>query len=119
MWQLKTRFCGWTMLWLVLSAPVLAVPSDSVLRARFLSAEKTINKVDNQQAEKLLRDLHDYPLKPYIELEYLSRGLGNTPLVQQFIEKHKGTHLEWSMKKRWLMYLASAELTQPFLKNYT
>jgi len=118
MWQLKTRFCGWSMLWLVLSAPVLAVPTDSVLRARFLKAEKTINKVDNQQAEKLLSDLHDYPLKPYIELEYLSRSLGNTPLVQQFIDKHKGTPLEWSMKKRWLMYLASAQLTQPFLKNY-
>lgn len=98
--------------------PALAAPSDTVLRERFLQAEKKIHKVPLAQAEKMLRDLHAYPLKPYIELEYVSRTLGNTEAVQKFLQQYKGTPLEWPLKKRWLLYLAGVQLTQPFLKNY-
>ncbi len=118
MWQVMRLFSRSMVVGLIVSGSLQAAPADSVLRERFIKAEKVIQKVDNQQAEKLLRELHDYPLKPYIELEYLSRSLGNTQLVQGFLQKHSGTPLEWTLKKRWLMYLANAELTQPFLKNY-
>jgi len=118
MGQLKSGFavlvlwCGGFVL------PALAAPSDAVLRERFLQAEKKIHKVPLAQAEKMLRDLHAYPLKPYIELEYVSRTLGNTAAVQKFLQQHQGTPLEWPLKKRWLLHLASVQLTQPFLKNY-
>ncbi len=55
----------------------------------------------------MLRDLHDYPLKPYLELELLSRSLADTGRVQNFLNQHQGSPLEWTLKKRWLMYLAS------------
>jgi len=103
---------------LVFSSSTLAAPSDQVLRERFLKAEKNIQKASPEQAQKILRDLHHYPLKPYVELEYLSRALGNTAEVKDFLKRHQGTPLEWPMKKRWLIYLASVGLSQPFLQNY-
>ena len=114
MGQLKSGFavlalwCGGLLL------PALAAPSDTVLRERFLQAEKKIHKVPLSQAEKMLRDLHAYPLKPYIELEYISRTLSDTAAVQKFLQQHQGTPLEWPLKKRWLLYLAGVQLTQPF-----
>ena len=44
-------WCGGLLL------PALAAPSDTVLRERFLQAEKKIHKVPLSQAEKMLRDL--------------------------------------------------------------
>jgi len=126
MWQLKFRLSGTTPARALLLAsalgmltlPVLAAPSDAVLRERFLQAEKGINKATPEQAARMLRDLHDYPLKPYLELEVLSRSLGDTGRVQNFLSQHQGSPLEWTLKKRWLMYLASVGLSQPYLKNY-
>jgi soluble lytic murein transglycosylase len=108
-------FC---LLTAICSISTQAAPSDQVLRERFLKAEKSIHKVTPEQAGKMLRDLHQYPLKPYIELEVLSRSLKDTVKVKEFIKRHKGTPLEWTLKKRWLMYLAGVGLTQPYLKNY-
>ena len=129
MWQPNFRFSGTftlkplavvlaTMMALLCSLSVSAAPSDQVLRERFLKAEKNIHKVTPEQADKILRDLHQYPLKPYIELEVLSRSLKDTAKVKDFLKRHQGTPLEWTLKKRWLIYLAGVGLTQPFLKNY-
>jgi len=121
MWQPKFGISGtgfFMSLLLVFSSSTLAAPSDQVLRERFLKAEKNIQKASPEQAQKILRDLHHYPLKPYVELEYLSRALGNTAEVKDFLKRHQGTPLEWPMKKRWLIYLASVGLSQPFLQNY-
>ncbi len=118
MGQLKAGFAFWLFCAGSLSLSAMAAPSDQVLRERFLQAEKNIHKVTLPQAEKMLRDLHAYPLKPYIELEYVSRRLGDNKAVQQFLQQHQGTPLEWPLKKRWLLYLAGVQLTQPFLKNY-
>lgn len=121
MWQPKFGISGTTLLaslLLTLSCNTMAAPSEQVLRERFLKAEKTINKVTPEQAGKMLRDLHQYPLRPYIELEVLSRSLKDTVKVKDFLKRHQGTPLEWTLKKRWLMYLAGVGLTQPYLKNY-
>lgn len=129
MWQPNFRFSGTftlkplaavlaTMMALLCSLSLAAAPSDQVLRERFLKAEKNIHKATPEQAGKILRDLHQYPLKPYIELEVLSRSLKDTAKVKDFLKRHQGTPLEWTLKKRWLIYLAGVGLTQPFLKNY-
>ena len=117
MGQLKAGFAFWLFCAGSLSLSAMAAPSDQVLRERFLQAEKNIHKVTLPQAEKMLRDLHAYPLKPYIELEYVSRRLGDNKAVQQFLQQHQGTPLEWPLKKRWLLYLAGVQLTQPFLQG--
>lgn len=100
------------------SFPSLAAPSDAVLRERFLNAEKAIHKANSAQAEKMLRDLHHYPLKPYLELELISRSLSDTQRVKKFMQQHSGSPLEWTLKKRWLIYLANVGLSQPYLQNY-
>lgn len=97
---------------------VAAASSEQVLRQRFLVAEKNIHNVPLSQAEKMLRELQNYPLAPYIEMEYLSRRLSDSKAVQGFIEKYDDTPLAWPLKKRWLSYLADVGLTQPFLKHY-
>lgn len=113
--MLKVLAC---VLPIAFSINAVAAPSDEVLRERFLKAEKTIHKVTPDQADKMMRDLGQYPLKPYIELEILSRSLKDTAKVKGFLKRHQGTPLEWPMKKRWLLYLAGIGLTQPYLKNY-
>jgi len=121
MWQPKFGTVTTTLfasVLLTLSCNAMAVTADQVLRERFLRAEKSIQKASPEQAERILRDLRQYPLKPYIELEYLSRSLGNTADVTDFLKRYQGTPLEWPMKKRWLIYLAGVGLSQPFLKNY-
>jgi soluble lytic murein transglycosylase len=126
MWQSKLRLIGTaphSLLALatalgLLAMPVLAAPSDQVLRERYLKAEKGIHQASSEQAARMLRDLHDYPLKPYLELELISRSLSDTNRVKNFLNQHQGSPLEWTLKKRWLMYLASVGLSQPYLKNY-
>lgn len=91
---------------------------EQVLRERFIKAERAIDTASAEQAKKLITELRDYPLRPYIELELLSRNLADTAAVQAFIDKHPGSPMAFILKKRWLMYLANVGLTQPFLKNY-
>jgi soluble lytic murein transglycosylase len=126
MWQPKLRLIGTAPRSLLvlatafglLAMPVLAAPSDQVLRERYLKAEKGIHQASSEQAARMLRDLHDYPLKPYLELELISRSLSDTNRVKKFLNQHQGSPLEWTLKKRWLMYLANVGLSQPYLKNY-
>jgi soluble lytic murein transglycosylase len=120
MWRLSSVFRP--SVWLLTAAALSVVfPAHAVnegMRKRFEQAEKTIHKLSDTQARKVLKEMETYPLQPYLELEWLSKSLDDTNAVVRFMQEHQGTPLERTLRKRWLLHLADRKQAQLFLKNY-
>lgn len=97
---------------------VLAATSPQTTREKFIQAEKQMASAPLAKAQQLLKGLDGYPLRPYLELEVISRDLKDTAKVQAFLQLHAGSPMAWSLKKRWLMYLANQGQAKTFLSHY-
>ncbi len=87
-------------------------------RALFLQAEQAIKQGDATRYQRLIRQLHNYPLVPYLELARLRHSLAHARPgeVRRFLQQHAGTpvadllHRDWldllARKRRWQLYLA-------------
>jgi len=97
----------------------LAVEHSS-MRKTFLEAEKKIWKSDRSGFQRLYKQLHYYPLQPYLEqqnlIQHMSMSL--TKDIDDFLTKYRGTPLDWPLRKKWLNYLIKNNQQSLFLYNY-
>jgi soluble lytic murein transglycosylase len=89
-------------------------------RATFLKAEKTLQRGQTAEYSKLYRQLHDYPLQPYLELADLKKRLGKAKHseIRSFLNRHKGTPVGDSLRRTWLNRLARNKAWQSYLDFY-
>ncbi|MFQ3218465.1 MAG: soluble lytic murein transglycosylase [Paraglaciecola sp.] len=98
-------------------------PGEQKLRYQrkiFAQAESLASRPGSAQYQQLLSELADYPLKPYVELKALMSAVDmqHSELIEQFLQRYKGTPLDNSLRKKWLAYLAKEDQQALFLKYY-
>ena len=89
-------------------------------RKTYVEAEKHIWRSDSAKYQSLYRQLHYYPLQPYLDQQRLMHKLtlSKTAEIDAFLERYQGTPLDWPLRKKWLNYLAKRNRQAIFLKFY-
>ncbi|WP_156812110.1 murein transglycosylase [Idiomarina xiamenensis] len=89
-------------------------------RALFEKAEYAAKRGRMLEYQRLLQQLDDYPLTPYLELIRLQRVgyLANEDRVVAFLEQYQGSPLDWQLRGRWLDYLAKKDEGERFLRDF-
>jgi soluble lytic murein transglycosylase len=89
-------------------------------RALFLQAEQAIKQGDSTRYQRLLRQLRNYPLVPYLELARLRHGLAHAHPgeVRRFLQQHAGTPVADLLRRDWLDLLARKRRWQLYLADY-
>ena len=89
-------------------------------RKLFLEAEKQIWRAKPSAFQKLYQQLHYYPLQPYLDQQRLmfKISLKDTKEISTFLDKYKGTPLDWPLRKKWLEYLVEQNQQSLFLYHY-
>lgn len=87
-------------------------------REQFVHAELRIGSTNQHQAEQWLTELANYPLQPYLEQRWLEGRLGATERIEQFLNQHQGSPMDWPLRKRWLLHLAQRKSAELYLANY-
>jgi soluble lytic murein transglycosylase len=93
---------------------------DKIQQKNFIKAEKLVNKSDSAQYQLLYNQLHYYSLQPYLDQRRLMNkmNLSDAQEISQFLEKYQDTPLDWSLRKKWLTYLANKKQGALYLKDY-
>ncbi len=86
----------------------------------FIGAEKLLNNNDIAGYNKLYKQLDNYPLQPYLKMRQLIKSMQLTSgkEIMSFLEKHKGSPLDWPLRKSWLQYLVKHKQGKLFLAAY-
>jgi len=89
-------------------------------RALFLQAEQAIEQGDSTRYQRLLRQLRNYPLVPYLELARLRRKLAHARPgeVRRFLHQHAGTPVADLLRRDWLDLLARKRRWRLYLADY-
>ncbi|MGD8998810.1 MAG: transglycosylase SLT domain-containing protein [Granulosicoccaceae bacterium] len=90
-------------------------------RKDFLEARKAIREGALTKYNTLLARLDDYPLRPYLEYEYLKRRLHkrtHTAAVRAFLEQQEQTPVGRRLRGKWLQTLAKQGRWQAYLDDY-
>lgn len=89
-------------------------------RKLFLSAEKQVWQANSSKYQNLYQQLSNYPLQPYLDQKRLMHRLRlkDAKQIDDFLEKYKGSPLDWPLRKKWLQYLAKRERKWMFLNYY-
>lgn len=89
-------------------------------RAKFAQAERALKKRHFKTYRRLMRELEDYPLYPYLEYHYIRKQLSKTSSkkIQAFMQEQEGSSLERRLRMAWLRHLARNGRWQMFLDNY-
>jgi len=100
---------------------ISAIADQSSIRKVFKQAEKQVWQPNSSRYQTLYQQLHYYPLQPYLDRQRLmnSMQLSSTEEISKFLEKYKGSPLDWPLRKKWLKYLAKRNnhlLFQSFFK---
>ncbi|MBU3017831.1 lytic transglycosylase domain-containing protein [Paraglaciecola agarilytica] len=90
-------------------------------REIFVEAESLAYNPQSAAYQRLVEQLVDYPLLPYVQLKALMNNINrkNGPQIEAFLEKYKNTPLDRSLRKAWLQYLAKSQRKAEFLAAYT
>jgi len=90
-------------------------------RKIFKQAEKQVWQASSARYQTLYQQLHYYPLQPYLDQQRLMHGLklSDAEEISQFLEKYKGSPLDWPLRKKWLKYLAKRNKQRLFQHFYT
>jgi soluble lytic murein transglycosylase len=80
----------------------------SAIRKIYQQAEKQVWQYNSARYQTLYQQLHYYPLQPYLDQKRLIQGMNMSYAeeISQFLEKYKGSPLDWPLRKKWLIYLA-------------
>jgi len=97
------------------------VAEQSAIRKVFQQAEKQVWQPESARYQTLYQQLHYYPLQPYLDRQRLmhTMKMSSTEEISLFLEKYKGSPLDWPLRKKWLKYLAKRNhrvLFQSFFK---
>ncbi|MEJ2682528.1 MAG: hypothetical protein P8144_13950, partial [Gammaproteobacteria bacterium] len=90
-------------------------------RLLFLDAEKAILAKQTRQAQKLMKQLSNYPLLPYLEYLQLSRSIRKTKErdIITYLDTYPNTRLADRLRSAWLKHMASRKQWTNFLRHYT
>jgi len=104
----------------VLANEPLQLKVDKSQQQLFLKAEKLSHKTSSAQYQDLYNQLHYYPLQPYLDQRALLKNmkLSSAPKIAEFLKKHKGTPLDWPVRKAWLKLLAKKNKAKLFVDYF-
>ncbi|WP_251359553.1 transglycosylase SLT domain-containing protein [Kangiella sp. TOML190] len=105
------------------SSPALtATPSSNLNQQQklFLKAEAVLKKNDLNSYRQLESQLAHYPLKSYLEFDYLSKNLSpaNQRAIDQFLNLHPDSPLSPRLKARYINALANNKHYELFSQYY-
>lgn len=97
---------------------------ENMLRKTFLQAEKQVWNANSITYQNLYKQLHYYPLQPYLDQKRLmsKMKLSSAKEIKDFLSEYENTPLDWPLRKKWLTYLAKrkkAILFQSYFKATT
>ena len=89
-------------------------------RAEFLRIEKYVWNTSDEDFAKLVIQIGDYPLVPYLIERKILHGLTTKKVeqVRAFLEEYEDTPLERRVLRPWLQYLAKKNSKRFFLEFY-
>jgi soluble lytic murein transglycosylase len=89
-------------------------------RRRFLQAESALRKRDMARFGRLLGELKNYPLYPYLAFADISRRLASTrdDEIEAFLVRYSDTPLAWRLRVTWLKLLARRGHWEKYLDIY-
>ena len=98
----------------------LDIAATKVQRARFLAAERALRDGRRGSYRRLLAELTDYPLRPYLIFADLKQHLkfGSADRIHAFLERQAGTPLADRLRTRWLKRLARTGRWEAYLADY-
>ncbi len=99
----------------------LSSATETHQRERFLQAEKSLRKGQLKTYHRLYDELADYPLRPYLELQYLRKNLSKAKPseIRRFLESHPGNPVADLLQRDWLDHLAGKRRWQDLVDFYT
>lgn len=101
---------------------VYAVDNKELSKQRTLyqQAQKALQTNQVTRFKTLLSQLDTYPLKPYLEYQYLRRRLNQLPeeTISQFLFEEQDTFYASRLRNSWLNNLAKRKKWQQFLIHY-
>ena len=111
--------------WIVVLSNLLLMPltaasvsSEAGLRKEFLQAERQIGSVKYEQAQQILKKFSAYPLQPYLEQKRLLQFLTADERIADFLARHRGSPMDWPLRKAWLQDLARRNKGETYLAHY-
>jgi len=95
--------------------------SISALRKKFIAAETALKKKQIKKFKKLLAQLKDYPLYPFLSYQYLRKNIShkNEQMILAFIKTAEKTPYAERIRKKWLDYNAKRGNWKSYLTAYT
>ena len=77
-------------------------------RKTYVEAEKHIWRSDSAKYQSLYRQLHYYPLQPYLDQQRLMHKLtlSKAAEIDSFLERYQGTPLDWPLRKKMVELLS-------------
>lgn len=89
------------------------------LRQLFLQAESSVK--NNKKAEyiRLVDQLKEYPLHPYLQYQWLKKHLDDEEQIKHFLLQHKSSRYAGKLKHKWLHHLAKNKQWKLFLQFYS
>jgi len=101
-------------------SPVSANMSIEQQREIFTKAERALKKGHYRTYKRLKKQLGNYPLKPYLEFQYIRKRISRTPedKIKAFIEENRSSPLSGRLHYSWLRNLAKKKKWKKFLDEY-
>lgn len=89
-------------------------------RRDYLAALDAVKVKDFKKYTALMSRLQGYPLRGYVEYEYLKDNIAFTPpeTLHKFLHENRYAQVSDQLRKRWLRYLADLRHWDMFLKEY-
>jgi soluble lytic murein transglycosylase len=89
-------------------------------RQKYAQAQKALNAKNMGEYRRLIKQLQDYPLLPYLEYQELTNRLPTLPKsdVQTFFKRYPDSYLSERLTHRWLRTLAQRERWSDYLQFY-
>jgi soluble lytic murein transglycosylase len=91
-----------------------------ILRQTFEKAEKQLWKSNSSNYQSLYQQLNYYPLQPYLDQKRLIHRmrLSSAKEISIFLEKYRGSPLDWPLRKKWLNYLIKRNRQALFIEFF-
>jgi soluble lytic murein transglycosylase len=87
-------------------------------RSLYVRAEQAIKQNQPAEAGRLMAELVDYPLFPYLLYQKLERALDDTASVESFLARYGNTRPANLLRQRWLERLANQGAWVKYAEHY-
>lgn len=96
------------------------VDTRQIERQKYIQAQKALNAKNMPEYHRLIKQLKNYPLLPYLEYQELTNRLISLPKqdVQTFFDQYPDSFLSERLTHRWLRTLAQRERWADYLHFY-